>query len=249
MINKATTIFLILFLASLNLTGLSQDIRVDHVITVVADLDSAILAYEALGFTVKKGRLHENGLLNAHIKFNNGTSLELMSVVGEPTDEIAKEYASLLRQGESGVYLALTGMPVDELASRLDGLDTDYTITKSKNWDYLTFPGNSRLAHIFFINYHVNSNDSPEILTHNNSAQGIASVWIEGEEEVKALLDGLGLMPVRLRSDPKFGASQGYGVMAGNIIVIPAKNPKQRPRVKGISFGNQNGSESLIIRY
>ena len=123
MIREATIFCLLTFLLGLSFTGLSQDIRVDHVITVVTDLDSAVKAFEELGFRVKPGSMHKNGLLNAHIKFKNGTSVELMSVVGEPTDELAKEYAELLIQGERGVYLSLSGMPTGELASRLNELN------------------------------------------------------------------------------------------------------------------------------
>jgi len=249
LISKPATFILLIFLSSLNFIGLSQDIRIDHVITVVADLDSAIRAWEELGFTVKPGSLHENGLLNAHIKFNNNTSVELMSVMREPTDDLAKEYAELLTHGEGGVYLALTGIKTSELAGRLEELAIQYNRLPGKNWDYITFPQRSDLAHVFFIDYHIQVNASKEMLTHKNSTKGIEAVWIDGDDKVRHLLEGLGLMPVRLRSEPKLGAGQGYRTGTGNIVVVPGNNPHQRPWIKAISFGKEDSSESLMIRY
>ena len=172
-----------------------------------------------------------------------------MSVVGEPTDELAREYVKLLKNGEGGVYLALTGLPTSALASRLNKLDIQHTITTGKNWDYITFQNNSSLAHIFFTDYHVMANDSKEMLTHENSASGIVAIWIEGDDKVRQLLEGLGLLPVRLRADNMLGAGQGYGTSAGNIIVIPEKNIDQRPRINAISIGKKDGTADLIIRY
>ena len=107
MIRKAATCVFTIFFASLTFTGLGQDIRIDHVIAVVADLDSTVIAFEELGFTVKKGRLHDNGLLNAHIKFKNNTSFELMSIKGEPTRELAREYTELLKVEKVVCFLPL----------------------------------------------------------------------------------------------------------------------------------------------
>jgi hypothetical protein len=249
LIRKATSFVLIVFLSSLILTGLSQDIRIDHVITVVADLDSAILAYKELGFTVKSGRMHENGLLNAHIKFKNNTSVELMSVMGEPTDALAREYAALLKHGEGGVFIALTGIKTTEMANRLSELDIQYKILPGNNWDYITFPKNPGLAHIFFIDYHIDTKDIEQMVTHENSVLGIEAVWIEGDEKVKQLLENLDLKPLRIRSDNKLDAGQGYKSAAGNIIVLPRNNPDQRPRIKAVSFAKENTPQNILIRY
>ena len=229
--------------------GLGQNIRIDHVITVVTDLDSAVKAYEELGFTIKQGRFHDNGLINAHIKFKNNTSYELMSIKGEPTDEIARKYADLLKHGKGGVFLALSGIETAEMERRLNELDIEYNTLPGKNWNYITFPQNSSLAHIFFIDYHFKTNDSKEVLTHNNFTKGIETVWLEGDEKTKHLLESLGLRPVRIRSDIKLGAGQGYRVVDGNIIILPRKNPDQRPRIKAVSFSKEDNAENIIIRY
>ena len=249
MIKKVATFILAINLSCLSFVGLSQDLRIDHVITVVADLDSAVIAFEDLGFTVKKGRLHDNGLLNAHIKFKNNTSFELMSIKGERIDELAREYTELLKSGEGGVFLAITGISIDALADKVNDLGINCNIIPGTSWDYLTFTSESGLAHIFFIDYHIKTIDSKEIITHENSAKGIETVWIEGDEKVKWLLESLGLKPVRIKSDITFGAGQGYLAGSGNIIVLPRNNSYQRPRIKAVSFGKENNSENIIIRY
>jgi hypothetical protein len=63
--------------------------------------------------------LHPDGLLNRHIKFRDGTEVELMTVSGAPRSRMARDYASLLAAGEGGVYAAL--WTNDMAASRLPG--------------------------------------------------------------------------------------------------------------------------------
>lgn len=249
MIKKVAIFIPTFILSSLAFIGLSQDIRIDHVIIVVANLDSTVKAYGELGFTIIQGRLHDNGLLNAHLKFKNNTAVELMSIEGEPTNELGRTYANLLEHGEGGVFLALSGIETAEIERRLNQIDIEYITMPGKNWDYITFPQNTNLAHIFFIEYHNNANDIDEILTHKNSALGIETVWIEGNEKVKQLLEGLGLPPMRTTSDVEFGAGQGYLAGAGNIIILPIKNPDRRPRIKAVSIDIEGNAENIIIRY
>src|SRR5688500_11737897 len=77
----------------------------DHVIVVVKDLDNAAAGFERHGFRIKPGRLHPNNLLNKHIKFRDGSSIELMTVKGRALDGMARGYAEYLAAGEGGAYL------------------------------------------------------------------------------------------------------------------------------------------------
>src|SRR5512134_3767719 len=79
----------------------------DHAIVVVNNLDAASDAFRRAGFRIKRGRLHANGLLNNHIKFRDGTEIELMTVRGRPGDDMARRYAGLMAGGDRGVYVAL----------------------------------------------------------------------------------------------------------------------------------------------
>jgi len=51
----------------------------DHVPLAVKDLEQAKADFEALGFALKPGRPHDNGLRNAHVKFPDGTEIELIT--------------------------------------------------------------------------------------------------------------------------------------------------------------------------
>ena len=249
MIKKATIFFLIFLCSCLVFSCWGQNIRIDHVITVVANLDSAITTFEELGFTVKRGHLHDNGLLNAHIKFKNNTSFELMSIKGEPKDELAREYADLLKSGEGAVFLAITGISIDSIEAKLNDIEVGYNKIPGKSWDYITFPNNSSLAHLFFIEYHIKTSDKEDEVTHSNSTKGIEAVWIEGEETVKQLLESLGLKNGSIKSDIKLGVGQDYLTNTGSIVLIPGTNLTQRPRIKAISFGKKNDIRSIFIRY
>ncbi len=52
---------------------------IDHIVIVVADLDSAIASYGQLGFTVSRGGKHPIGTHNALIGFADGAYIELIA--------------------------------------------------------------------------------------------------------------------------------------------------------------------------
>lgn len=54
-------------------------VGLDHVPVAVADLAAAAERYQRLGFTLKPGRPHENGIENRHAKFRDGTEIELIT--------------------------------------------------------------------------------------------------------------------------------------------------------------------------
>jgi hypothetical protein len=107
-------------------TGSARAPALDHVVVVVRDLDAAATAFRAAGFRIKPGRLHANNLLNRHIKFRDGSEIELMTVSGPPRDGMAQRYAALLAAGEGGVYVALKVNDIDEAetAAQRAGLAT-----------------------------------------------------------------------------------------------------------------------------
>ncbi|MEP5611410.1 MAG: VOC family protein [Cyclobacteriaceae bacterium] len=100
---KVIKFFFLLLIATVNpIFSQGQELRIDHVVSVVSNLGRAVDQFTKLGFSVKEGRLHQNGLLNAHVKFQNSSSVELMSLKFEAKDEVAKEYEGLLKKGING---------------------------------------------------------------------------------------------------------------------------------------------------
>lgn len=209
----------------------SQGIRIDHVITVVHDIEEATAEYQNMGFSVKPGRLHANGLINAHIKFENQSSFELMSIQGKAKDAIAQNYETLLREGEGSVFVALTGLPTDSILVLLSNLDIDHTVIPGKAWTYITFPPNAPLAHFFFIENHFRVKDSSQHLTHNNGAIAIQEVQVEGDQEVVRLLEGIGLERKKdTKNNPLFSTP------TGDLRISFPKETTPRHRIREISF-------------
>jgi hypothetical protein len=229
--------------------GDCQEIQIDHLVTVVADLEQASSRYTQLGFTVKQGRLHANGLVNAHVKFANKTSLELMSVSGEPTDRIARDYQTLLQEREGGVYLAISGIRTEEMEQMPSGLKIAFETSKGRNWDYITFPQEPELAHFFFIAYHGTMGDPWEIITHKNESDHIRATYIEGSERVSYFLKGIGLQSTGREKNELFGSEERFVTASGDIIVVPKNESAKRPRLKTVSFGSSDGKESVRITF
>lgn len=199
-----------------------------------------------MGFTIKKGTLHSNGLINAHIKFENYSSLELMSIRGEPQDQMAKTYESLLKVGEGGVYLALTGLKQDSIEEVLATLDMAFLESRNSLWTYISFPDDSELAHIFFIFYHFDQSHSEKFTTHKNGFNSIQNITIEGNQNLIVLLNNLGLDSSEESANEPVTTSR-FITKTGNITVIPVKDSKSRARIKQITFATKNTSKTLTL--
>jgi hypothetical protein len=61
---------------------------------VVKDLNAASERYQALGFTLKPGRLHADGIRNNHVKFPDGSGIELISPPATPLSARAESQSS-----------------------------------------------------------------------------------------------------------------------------------------------------------
>ncbi|MEQ9468184.1 MAG: VOC family protein [Ekhidna sp.] len=232
LISTLKTCFCLTIAISQSITTSGQELRIDHVITVVPNLDEAIDEYGKMGFSVKKGRLHDNGLTNAHIKFQNQSSIELMSIVGEPKDEMARNYQSLLNAGIKGAYLALSGLSLDSIEVALIRLSVKYEISKDASWTYVTFPDESEYHHIFFIIYHSEHTSLENLFKHQNKVDGFENIKIEGSNKLTELFEEFGLKPVITESH----LSSTFPTKTGSITVIPQKTQDQRYQVVELSF-------------
>jgi catechol 2,3-dioxygenase-like lactoylglutathione lyase family enzyme len=90
----------------------------DHLPIAVRDLEKAAADYRALGFTLKPGRHHDNGMQNLHAKFSDATELELITAP-EARDELSKFYVEHLRMGEGPGSFGLFAPSPDALAAQL----------------------------------------------------------------------------------------------------------------------------------
>ena len=235
-------VFLAAYMHSIQLV-LANEIHIDGVIVAVSDANTATKAYTKMGFTVKPGRMHKNGLLNAHIKLPNKTSIELMSLVSKPTDDISRKYRNILKEGESGAYLTLSGSGAAEFSKKIDGIEHEKI--RGRFWDYVIFPEGSGLEHIFLFHPHSEFKSEQRFYIHGNGAKKIDRVWIEGSDKVKDLFIALnfrycGRVTHELRlTGELFRTSQGD-------IVVTKKTANGRPKILGVSIEMESKTPILI---
>ena len=217
-------------------------IRIDHIVIAVTNLDSASLNFRNLGFTQKEGRLHPNGLLNRHIKFLDGTELELMTVIGEPKDEMANGYTNFLDSGEGGAYIAFQAK-LDQVLEASSTIDLSAMLQEIGGFRYVTFsdPG---LENVFFIEYDQLIEDSNHILNHENGVVGIEEVWIEASPKLGQLFQTL-----KVNGTGEVLSPTGlHGERFGNGVVITNIQQDVRPRVLGLKLKTLKNPNTMFIR-
>ena len=216
-------------------------IQIDHVVVAVSNLDSASLGFRNLGFTQKEGRLHTNGLLNRHIKFLDGTELELMTVIGEPKDEMAKGYYNFLESGEGGAFIAFQAKLVHVLEAS-STIDVSAIFQEIGGFRYVTF-SDQGLENIFFIEYEHLIQDSNNLLKHENGVIGIDEVWIEASSKLRRLFDVLNIKETGVVKSPTGLIGERYD----NGVVIINNHLDVRPRVLGVKLKTSKSQNTILI--
>jgi glyoxalase-like protein len=210
----------------------------DHVVLVVRDLERASAAFRGQGFRIKSGRLHANNLLNRHVKFRDGTSLELMSVAGRAGDEMAADYERLLLEGERAVYAALSVANVagpERIATTL-GLTSRRS--SSGPWQFLSFPLPSPAAAVFFSAGGSPVHDPDSLVAHSPEVAGLSEVWIEGGSGLKELLRQLGARPCGTSRSPDGREGERWALRRGSAVIVPER-PGHRPRILGVALSSR----------
>lgn len=149
----------------------------DHIPVAVADLDAAAEHYRRLGFTLKPGRPHENGVRNQHVKFADGTEIELITA-SQARDALTTEYLEHLAHGDGPAFLALFAPDMDPLARVFDGVGRAYR----RSDGLLSFPVGDDLRYVFFGQRNASPTDRPEHFEHANGAEALIGVWLAGDD-------------------------------------------------------------------
>ncbi len=71
--------------------GETTVLGLDHIPVEVIDLDAAAERYRQLGFALKPDRPHDNAIRNQHVKFKDGSEIELITI-REIRDSPTAEY-------------------------------------------------------------------------------------------------------------------------------------------------------------
>jgi len=155
-------------------------VGINHIPFAVRNLEQAVETYRRLGFTIKPGHLHADGIRNNHVKFPDGAGIELITAPAA-TDELTGIYTRMISQGDGpgyvSFYSATTLEPIKSAAKRL--LEA-YSVD---DVGILTF-GSAPLRWLFlFAGSNRSPTDRPEYFAHPNGANATVGVWIAGTEQ------------------------------------------------------------------
>ena len=196
-------------------------IGMDHIPLAVRDLDLAADFYKSIGFSIKPGRVHKNGIWNKHIKFRDGTELELITAA-QARDNLTAEYYRFLSQGEGPAFWGLFAKDSQALGRQLEAAH----LPSEREGPMITFPSSSKLHPLFFGGRNLSTTDKPEHFEHANSAFALKAVWLatRHQAEYGNLFQALGLLIAPL--DRKFPFKSMHVAMAklaeGEVIFFPA---------------------------
>jgi hypothetical protein len=170
--------------------GAPVAVGLNHVPVVVSDLEAATRDFGSLGFAMKEGRPHEDGIRNRHMKFTDGTEIELITAPAA-TDDLTRYYRALLAGGDGAAFLSLYPNPVEVAAARLRAAGLPARLSGV----IVDFPYAHPLGYIFLAPLNQSPTDRPEHFAHRNSASRLTSVTLESAsfEQERRLFDALGL--------------------------------------------------------
>ena len=194
--------------------------RLDHVILVVPNLDAARAQLAPLGFRFKAGRLHQDSLLNLHIKFRGGTEIELMTLAGRPGDANARDYAELLADGAGGAYVALLASDLDSVAAVATRAGLIPRRSASGSWRFLSFPSPSAARAVFFGSGWIAPAEPDSILDHPNGVRDLDQAWVEGGGRLDTLLSALGAVPCDSVVLPDGRRGRRWNLSRGSIVIV-----------------------------
>jgi hypothetical protein len=218
----------------------------DHVPVAVANLDAASARFRALGFALKPGRPHANGIRNAHIKFADGTEVELITAPVS-RDDLTASYRRHLQVGDGPAFLALyapsLAAAVRTLKERGFPVDQDGTLA--------IFPPRHPLRYLFFGGRNRSPTDRPEHFAHANTARSLLAVWLAADDPATELraLAALGAVPCGRRPlPPLFSDARVVPLTGGALYLLPreARHVKGRPIV-GMTVRVENLDAALKI--
>jgi catechol 2,3-dioxygenase-like lactoylglutathione lyase family enzyme len=157
-------------------------IRIDHVPLAVDNVDRAAESYRRLGFAIKPGRLHADGIRTQLVKFPDGAGIELISAPAA-TDPDTAAYVRLIAQGEGPAFVCFIARDMGALERRLHELGEAYS--PEEELVTLTDPA---LAWLFFgAGSNRSPTDRPEHFAHANTANATLAIWIAGGDQKRML--------------------------------------------------------------
>ena len=195
-------------------------IGIDHIPMAVADLEGASDTFRQLGFSLKPGRRHNNTIRNRHIKFPDGSGIELLTA-SAPMDTLSSSYLEFLAHGEGPAFLSFHARDTDKLLAALGNAGFEW-----KQAAGLVTLNHPRLDFVFFVRDNRSPSDRAEHFAHPNSAHAMTGVWLamKEPEPLVQLLQALGAKAETATVQvPEPVQARIYRVTNGRVVLLPAR--------------------------
>jgi catechol 2,3-dioxygenase-like lactoylglutathione lyase family enzyme len=194
-------------------------VGIDHLPLAVMDLERAAEIYKRLGFSIKPGRLHADGIRNKHIKFEDGGGIELITAQ-RAVDALTANYVRLLAQSEGPAFLSFHTLRLELVQEAFRRARFAYT----EDDRTLTFKDPSMHFIFFFEGDNRSPTDRPEHFQHANSAYATAGVWIAGGEDsplIPLLKSAGGEVATKKVFAPTERSARTVQVQNGEVVFLP----------------------------
>jgi hypothetical protein len=178
------------------------ELGLDHIPVAVGDLERASATFRDLGFALKTGRYHANGIRNAHVKFPNGAGIELLTAP-KAVDVLSAHYVDLLRAGEGPAFVSFHARDTQRLHEALREGGYDFRLDGEA-----TELQSPKFAYVFVVRDNRSPTDRPEHFAHANGTTALSAVWVATEHA-----DALARLLVQLG-----GREQRRQVLAPNPV-------------------------------
>ncbi len=199
-------------------------VGIDHIPFVVKDLEQAAETYRRLGFVIKPGRFHADGIRNNHVKFPDGAGIELITAPAA-TDDLTRHYTQLISQGEGPAYVSFHASSEKSLVDAAESIGEPYSLE-----DHLMTFRDGALQWLFLGEGSNRSpSDRPEHFAHPNGANATLAVWIAcndpDRERASRLFRALGATIGQkvVRAPDPLRVTVATIEDGGEVIFLPAK--------------------------
>jgi hypothetical protein len=200
---------------------------VDEIQVAVQNLEAASRQYRALGFTLKPGQGHDTTLLDAHVRYADGSGLQLITA-SEARDELAAKYLDLIAAGDGPVFLGMRAQNLDAVmeAFTKNGIPIERDRRPLKVAD-------PRLDYLSFDAGDPSPGDRRKHFRHANRTDRLIGVWL-ADAENHVLLQVLRALGARLdQREVEWPMKQRALVASledGEITILPNSNRRIRGR-------------------
>ena len=160
----------------------------DHIIIGTTDFQNSIsFMKEKLGFSIKNGRAHKNGLFNFFIEFEDSSEIEFMSMENNPS-KLSSAYNELLRNNKFAFQFAIRTDRIIKLNKSLNYISAGFSeFEENKIYSTLSKSQIDQTLPLFFIEYY--QKNIPSNFVHLNKSSGLSSVWIKTKNIKKNVRD------------------------------------------------------------